>query len=79
MDSTKLTIPIHIVGTICLALASGVGAYYKAISDIRTELATAKLEVERGFVRKGDMDDVKKKLSEIAEGVAEIRGRLPRR
>lgn len=66
---------------VALGLLTPVGAYHKAMSDMRVEIVNVRLERERDFVKKDDLQKLIEKVDKVAEDVAVMRGYLegPRR
>lgn len=80
---TKWQMRIGILAAILVPFASAMAAYYSTIGGIRQSVAgvradviEARLESERAFAKRADVETMRDKINTIASDVSEIKGYL---
>lgn len=83
---TKWQVRIGVVTAIAVPIVSALAAYFstigginQSVASVRAEVIEAKLEGERAFAKKNDIETMREKINTIASDVSEIKGYLKAR
>jgi hypothetical protein len=72
----KLHTWVVLVMGIVSPVGTGFAAWYNMKSSVDERFSQVRIERERDFVKKDDLKELSRKINEIAEDVAFIKGRL---
>jgi hypothetical protein len=75
----KVVATLTVLWTLLSPAVAGVGGYYKAIYDIRLEIAQTRLESAKQYAPLSQLEEMNKKLDMVLGDVREMKGYLKRK